>query len=134
MPLPFIPSINLPIHTDYYQPRIYYVSSITRGVTTIVTSASKLDYTIGQQVKLTLPMQCGMREINNQYAYVLSLPSDYSVEIDINSSSYSSYSQLSTGTLGQILAVGDINQGQQNLTQSSQTNYVEGAFINISPN
>lgn len=142
---PTPPYSNPPINPQYYQPSVFDISNITRGKTTVVSMSDNTtggstvtpNYTIGQQVKLLIPFTFGMRQINNQVGYVISLPTSSSVEIDIDSRFYNAYTSSPTygPTHAQIIAIGDVNSGEVN-TQGRVNNitYIQGSFINISPN
>lgn len=142
---PTAPESNPRITPWYYEPSMFDIAEITRGMTTIITmNPSSIggitvqpNYVIGQLVKILIPFYYGMRQINNQKGYVLSIPSSTSVVIDIDSRSYNAFIPSPTfgPTFPQIIAIGDINQGQINSSgRTGQLTYIPGSFINISPN
>ena len=125
---------NVPINANYYQPSVFVISGITLGSTTIVTSASNLNYVIGQQVRLVIPPTSLPRELNQQVGYVISLPTATSVEITINSNKLNAFSAGTGLEAPQIIAIGDINQGAINNSGNQNTStLVPGSFQNISP-
>jgi len=141
---PTAPESNPRITPWYYQPSVFEIAGITRGLTTIVTiTPSSINgvtvqpnYVIGQLVKILIPFYYGMRQINTQKGYVLSVPSSTSVIIDIDSRAYNAFipNPVYGPTLPQVVAIGDINQGQINGSgRVNQITYVPGSFINISP-
>lgn len=131
---PIAPYSNPPINPQYYQPSRFFISAISLGSTTTVTTTEDNNYVIGQLCRLIIPPGNVSRQLNEAQGYVLSLPADDQVELDIYSSGVDTFVTTATGTQPQILAIGDINQGQINTTPSTVTTYPAGAFINISPN
>lgn len=125
---------NVPIEPQYYQPSRFQISNITLGVTTIVTSINDINYVIGQEVKVLVPQGYGCQQINGIAGYVLSLPASNQCEISINSASFDPFLPISLPQVPQIIPIGNIANGQINLTNKMMTPYTPGAFINISPN
>lgn len=87
---PIAPYSNLPIEPQNFQPSQFNITGITLGSTTTVTMANGTNnvapnYVVGQQVKLLIPVLYGAFQLNNQFGFVLSVPSASSVEIGINS-------------------------------------------------
>src|SRR5216683_3010748 len=130
---PVPPYSNVNIAPQNYQPSQFFISAITLGSTTFVTTLVNNNYVIGQQVKLVIPPSNGYRQLNGQQGIVLSLPAANQVEININS--YQNVDQFVSSLAAnqpQILAIGDINNGQTNANGPKVTTYVQGSFINIS--
>lgn len=126
---------NFPINADYYQPSQFFISTISLGITTTVTTTVDHNYVIGQLCRLIIPSQNGCRQLNESQGYVLSIPASDQVELGIYSTSFDPFVTSTAKTQPQILAVGDVNSGQQNANGPQQTTtYVQGSFINISPN
>lgn len=131
---PIAPYSNVPIESQFYQPSRFVISSISLGQTTMVTTTEDMNYVIGQLVRLIIPPSYGCRQLNESQGFVISLPSANSVEIDINSSqNVDAYVASTLTTVAQILAIGDVNQGQINTGRTNNLTYPPGAFINISP-
>ncbi len=127
---------NPPIVPEYFAPSVYFIDGITLGLTTIVTTATTHNYVIGQLVRLHIPPTYGTRQLNQQKAFVISIPSSTEVTLDIDSTYYNSFIlNPSYGpTKPQICAIGDINSGAINISGRIQniTN-IPGSFINTSP-
>ena len=134
---------NPPITPWYFKPSQFAISDITRGATTIVTMSPNTtggvsvdpNYVVGQQVRINMTFGYGMPQINRQTAFVISVPSTYTVELDIDSRFYSPFDTTPTGatTPSQIVAIGDINQGQINSSgRINNLTYIPGSFQNIS--
>lgn len=131
---PIPPYQNVPINPQYYSPRQYFISDITQGPTTIVTTSVDNDYVIGQLVRLIIPYESGIRGLNGRQGYVISLPAADQVEIDINSVGLDPFTTSTARTQPQILAIGDVNNGQVNANGPFVTqDFIPGSFINISP-
>lgn len=125
---------NAPIQSQFYEPSRFVISGVTLGQTTIVTTSVDQNYVIGQEVRLLIPSSFGCTQLNMQKGYVLSIPSSNQVEVSIDSSvNVDAFTSSSATTKPQILAIGDINQGQINSNGRKNTGtYIPGSFINIS--
>ncbi len=126
---------NVPIESQYYQPSQFFISDVTLGQTTIVTTTVDHNYVIGQQVRLLIPPSFGCIQLNNQTGFVIAIPASDEVELDIYSSGGDAYIASSATTKAQILAIGDVNTGVINTSGRMSTGtYIPGSFIDISPN
>lgn len=138
---------NPPIEPQFYQPNSFVISAITRGITTIVTNLPDSypsatvnnNYTIGQLVRFILPIKYGIRQLNNQTGYVISIPGVNQVEVAIDSTFMDAFIPSPTFILGQdrtlpqILAIGDISTGPINASgPKNLTTFIPGSFIDIS--
>jgi hypothetical protein len=143
MPGPVPAETNPAITPWYYQPTTFPISAVTRGATTTVTLTAVTtggttvnpNFVIGQEVRFLIPNGYGIRQLNNQKGYVLSLPSSTSVEVDIDSTSYNAFivSPSGANSSAQLVPVGDINSGQVNTSgRTNQLTYIPGSFIDIS--
>ena len=138
---PIPPYQNLPIEPQWYQPRGFFISDITLGITTIVTTALDMDYVVGQEIRLIIPGNFGTYQLNGKTGFVINIISSNQVEININSINCDAFILASPPTFltqaftaAQILAIGDINSGQTNTNGDMQNlTYIPGSFINISP-
>lgn len=108
---PIAPFSNVPIAPENFQPRKFFISAITLGLTTTVTTTENHDYVIGQEVRLLIPQDFGTRQLNGRLGYVLSIPSTTQVVLDINSIGFDAFINASVPNKAQIVAVGDINMG-----------------------
>jgi hypothetical protein len=141
---PIPPYSNPPITPQNFQPSQFPITGITLGINTTVTMGNSTNgvtpnYVIGQEVRLLLPEKYGARQLNEQTAYVVSIPASNQVTINLYSLGADPFIASPTflpyqsQTLPQIVAVGDINSGILNSTGRSQpTTNVPGSFINIS--
>jgi hypothetical protein len=133
-PGPVPPYTNVPINAEYYQPSQFFISAITLGTTTLVTTTVNHNYVIGQLTRLWIPQFNGTRELNGQPGYVIGIPNPNQVILDIDSSSYTLFQTSTYPTQPQIVAIGDINSGDINNSGNLQTGtFIPGSFINISP-
>ncbi len=125
---------NVPIHAEYYEPRVFFISGIMLGyVTTVVTTVDH-NYVIGQLVRLLIPTGFGSTELNEMLGYVTNIPASNQVTLTINSTNANPFINANLKTKPQIVAVGDINSGVLNTNgRSSQVITIPGSFTNISP-
>lgn len=131
---PIPPYSNPPIQPEFYKPHSFVISNVSLGRTTTVTTVLDMDYVIGQLVRLLIPPTFGCRQLNEQTGYVISIPADNQVVIDIDSSqNVDPYTSSSATTKPQIVPVGDINMGATNFGRLQNITYIPGSFINISP-
>lgn len=131
---------NVPIEPQFYKPRRFVISGITLGETTIVTTTLDMDYVIGQLVRLVIPPKYGSRFLNEKEGYVISIPTDNSVEIDLDSNPSDpfipspTFIAFESKTPPQILPVGDVNMGAINRHGRVRNKpFIPGSFRNISP-
>lgn len=131
---PIAPFSNVPIEADFYQPNVFIIENIQRGITTQVTTTVNQNYVVGQLVRFIIPPTFGIRQLNEMQGYVISIVSADTVEVDIDSRFMDAFTSSSASTQPQIMAIGDVNTGQLNSNgiQSTLT-YIPGSFINISP-
>ncbi len=126
---------NVPIQPQFYQPRFWFISNITKGRTTIVTTTANQDFVVGQLVRFIIPSSFGIRQLNEQEGYVISVISLTQVEVDIDSSFMDLFTSSSATTQPQIIPIGDIGNGQiNNNGRKNYGTFIPGSFINISPN
>ncbi len=126
---------NVPINAQFYQPRFWFISTITRGRSTTVTTTVDQDFVVGQLVRFIIPTSFGIRQLNERQGYVTSIPSTTQVVVDIDSTAMDAFTSSSATTQPQILPIGDINTGVQNTNgRRNNITYIPGSFINISPN
>lgn len=131
---PVAPYNNLPINSQYFQPSNFTISGVTRGEETTVTTSVAHNFVIGQLVRMTIPPTFGIRQLNGQQAYVLSIPSTTQVLLNISSAQADAYVASSATTKAQIKAIGNDNYGAINASGPSAVAISPpGAFLNISP-
>jgi hypothetical protein len=134
-PGPTPPYNNPPIEPQYFKPSQFFISAITLGVLTTITTTVPMNYVIGQQVRLLIPNGFGSRQLNEQTGFVLSIPGPTQIVIDLNSQNSDPFINNATlTTKAQILAIGDENSGS--ISHHGRINYfttIPGAFRNISP-
>ena len=135
-----IPAFSNPTpNPQYFQPWKFNISAITLGVTTLVTlvipSITTLNMSLGQLVRFIIPPSFGTRQLNEMSGYVIGLTLPNQVTVNINSIGFDPYIASSATTPAQLLSIGDINSGAINANgPKSLETFIEGSFINISPN
>jgi len=126
---------NPPIHPEYYAPNFFFISTVSLGQTTIVTTTKNMNYVIGQLCRLIIPPNFGCRQLNEKEGFVISIPNPNQVELTIDSSqNVDLFTSSTTTTQPQILAVGDTNTGAINDHGRWTKTFIPGSFIDISPN
>lgn len=133
---PIAPYRNVPVEPQYFQPSVFAISAISQGQTTTVTTSSDNNYVVGQLVRFTMPAAFGIRQINEQLAYVVQINSSIQFVVDLDSSQFDPFIPSPTyyTTLPQVMAVGDINSGV--ISQNGRVvpfTTIPGGFQNISP-
>lgn len=139
-PGPVPPENNPPINPQYFAPSIFFITALTLGATTLVTTNVNHNYVIGQLVRTLIPEPYGTYQINEQTGYVVSIPAANQVMVTINSSNADTFipNPVLNSQMPQIVAVGSNNSGliSTNGLLGSNNSFaptVPGSFINISP-
>lgn len=132
-PGPVPPENNPPIEPENFKPRVFDISAITLGETTIVTTDVDHDYVIGQVVRLLIPYTYGSFQLNGMQGNVIAIPADDQVTLNIVSTNANAFVIGSTTTPAQIAAIGDVNTGTINSSVRSISTLIPGSFQNISP-
>ena len=139
---PIAPYQNVPIAAQYYQPNWFTISNIQLGLTTQVTMNANIingftinpNYVIGQLIRLDIPPGNGCRQLNQVEGYVVAIPSQFDVVVNINSIGSDAFISNSNPNQSKIVAIGDINTGAINPNGlKNQSISIPGSFINISP-
>lgn len=133
---PIAPYNNPPIMPQWFQPRLFFISDLTLGMTTTVTTSVNHNYVIGQRIRLLIPQNYGSVQLNDQEGYVISIPSANQVVVNIDSQFANSFISDPTygPTMPQIVPIGDVNSGAINANGIGYTSTtIPGSFINISP-
>ena len=137
---------NVAVNPQYYQPSQYFISTISLGQMTTVTTTVNHNYVIGQLVRLLIPeiytkLSNGIQiniptctQLNEQEGYVESIPNPNQVVLNIDSSFYDPFVTSTQPAQPQILAIGDINLGNINASGNLVTStLIPGSYQNISP-
>lgn len=137
---PIPPYSNPPIEPQFFQPSVFYISAISLGQTTTITTSINHNYVLGQLTRLLIPSKYGAQALNEQQGYVIAIPALNQVTLDINSInsdpfiSSPTFLPFQSKTPPQIVAVGDRNSGTINANGRNPTGtFIPGSFINISP-
>jgi len=136
-PLPIYPTSayqNPPIEPQNYQPSQFFISAVSLGINTTVTTTVNHNYVIGQLVRLLIPYGYGCRQLNQQEGYVLSIPAANQVLISLDSSkNVDNFTNPGYRQQPQIVAVGDVNTGIiSSIGTNIPTTNIPGAFIDVS--
>ena len=136
-PGPTAPESNPPINPQFYQPSLFYISAISEGIVTTVTTTVDHNYVVGQLTRLLIPFNYGAQQLNGRQGYVIGIPAANHVILNIDSTKTDPFvpSPSYGPTPPQIAAIGDANSGQISSTGNVQIKtYIPGSFIDISPN
>jgi hypothetical protein len=132
---PIPPYSNVPIQPQNFQPSVFFISNISLGFTTTITTTVNHNYVIGQEIRLLIPNGFGCTALNEQTGFIINIPAPNQLTINLSSigvSAFTPNSQLKTQP--QTIAVGSINTGAINANGLSPTStIIPGSFINISP-
>lgn len=83
--------------TAIFYPSYSIISSITQGLTTIVTFSADHDFTDGEIVSFRVSPPFGMVELNNKQGKVLSSTDD-TITVDIDSSTWTAFTDAGAFT------------------------------------
>lgn len=125
---------NVPIEPQFYQPSFFFISAITLGYQTIITTTVNHNYVIGNQVRLVIPSSFGTYQLNEKSALVVAIPASNQVTLAIDSTNFDQFVASNASTQPQIMAIGDVNSGAINANGNLNLNLsIPGSFTNISP-
>jgi len=103
----------IPFDSRYY-PRARYITKITQAASAVITMSVTHGMTVGQKVRIVVPSNFGMTEINNQLATITAIDTaNNTITVDINSTAYSAFAfptsaVASAGTsFAQVVPVGE---------------------------
>lgn len=143
-----------------YAPGQSFISAITTGTTTTVTTTAPNNFVVGQEIAFRIPAPYGTTQLNSlpnnslpgqpMYGYVISVTNSTQFVCNINSTGYTAFNSNQTVAsvpglqLPQVLAVGDVNSGGIQISSGSvlypppQVNSIntingpaiQGAFVN----
>lgn len=131
---PISPYSNVAVNPEYFKPSQYFISAISLGKITTITTTASHNYVIGQLCRLLIPSINGSYQLNERKGYVINIPSATQVVLDLDSSASSTFIITTQPTQPQILAIGDISSG--NINNSGNLNVstlIPGSYQNISP-
>lgn len=135
------------LYADLYVPQGVSITAIGTGASTTITCAQKHNFKVGQEVYFVVPPAFGMTQLDTlvynaanvvpQQAYVVSIPADNQIVVNIDSSGYTAFAYPTSAvfaagvTLPQVLAIGDQNTGYSavNGNQPPSPITIPGAFV-----
>lgn len=119
--------VRLVLFPGLYLPGVDYISAITIGTTTTVTTTTPHNFVVGQEIAFRIPSQWGIVQLNSLpnnvvpgspiYGYVTAVTANNVFVCSINSTGFTAFNSNPTVaqaiglTFPQVLAVGDINSG-----------------------
>lgn len=143
------------LYPALYAPGTAFISALSLGATTGVTTTAPHNFQVGQEVAFRIPTIWGTQELNSLpnvtipgspiYGFVTAVGSSTTATVNINSSAYTAFNSnqpfasFSGEPFPQIVAVGDINSGSllsnfvspsvYNGFSTSATNTINGPAI-----
>jgi hypothetical protein len=91
--------------SDYFIPYGAIITNITNTAPAVITTASPLSCDDGYIVRLVIPKNCGMQQMNNQTGKVTKLaPTIFSIPVD--ASNFDSFAYTSLDQVAQVVPVG----------------------------
>jgi hypothetical protein len=110
-----------------YAPQLSFISAITTGTTTTITTTAPHNLVVGQEVAFRVPSAWGTTQLNSLpdilipgspvYGYVTSVTNSTTFVCNINSTGYTAYTanvavaSVPGLTFPQVVPVGDVNTG-----------------------
>ncbi len=123
---------NIGLYKQVLYPYLYFpgqsfISSITTGATTTITTTDAHNFREGQEVAFRIPQAWGTTQLNSLpntlvpgspvYGYVIAVTDYHTVVVNINSTAYTAFTSNQAVSVvpglsyPQIVAVGDVNTG-----------------------
>ncbi len=115
------------LYPALYAPGTAFISAITTGATTAITTTSPHNFQVGQEVAFRIPTAWGTSQLNSLpnvlipgspvYGFVTAVGSSTTLTVNINSSAYTAFNSNQPFAsypgefFPQVLAVGDANTG-----------------------
>lgn len=122
-----------------YAPYVVDIESIAMGVSTTVTTEEAHGYQVGNLVQFRIPNAWGMQQLNNRKGYVIEVPDELQLIVDIDSSSFNEFVTPTPPPFvvidpAQVVPAGDANFNQAfpaNNPRLPRT--IQGAYANQPP-
>jgi hypothetical protein len=130
-----VPTVKQVLYPFLYLPQDNVISAITLGATTTVATTMYHNFVVGQEIAFRIPPQWGTTQLNSLpntiipgspvYGYVVSLTDNWTFVVNINSTNYTAFNtnpatpSIVGLTYPQVLAVGDVNTGGNQITATS---------------
>ncbi len=122
------------LYPDLYLPNDNFISAITTGATTTITTTDQHQMQIGQEVAFRIPAAWGTIQLNSLpnviipgspiYGYVISITNLQTYVVNINSTGYTAFNSNQTfassgRTFAQVVPAGDVNTGGVQISSGS---------------
>lgn len=125
------------LYPSLYAPGNAFITALTLGATTVVSTTSPHNFVVGQEVAFRMPTPWGATQLNSLpdviipgspiYGFVTAVNSSTQVVVNINSTGYTafntnqSFASVKGLSFPQIVAVGDNNSGSNQFGFNSPT-------------
>ena len=98
------------VQDPLYQPAMRQISNITQAEQATVTTTFDHQYIVGEIVRLVVPIDYGMQQVNGQTGTIISVTDDTFV-IDINTSLYDAFvNSLTSLQYPQVIPIGEVSE------------------------
>lgn len=120
-------TIKQVLYPALYVPGIAFITAITTGTTTAITTTAPHNFVVGQEVAFRIPSTWGTTQLNSLpnilipgspvYGFVTAVGSSTTMTVSINSTGYTAFNSNQTTasvpglSFPQVVAVGDVNTG-----------------------
>lgn len=122
-----------------YYPYACDIEDVTKGSTTLIETSIVHSFVVGNQVQFSIPSDYGMRQLNAQKGYVIAVPDDTTIIVDIDSRTFDNFviptpPEFVVIDPAQVAPIGDCNFGKlavNGFLTVPQT--IPGAYYNTPP-
>lgn len=83
-----------------WYPRRRVVTKITQAQNAVVTTSVNHTFTLGEKIRLYVPSEFGMPEINDLRATIIDVPTDNTIQIDIDTTGFAAFAWLADQAAG----------------------------------
>lgn len=110
-----------------YQPAMRLISGITNAVQPTITTTFDHDYLVGLLVRFYIPSEYGMVQLNHLTGQVLSVPTDATFTINIDTSSFDTFIAVAApepwyvNDTAHVVPTGEINSSLAQATRNVLT-------------
>lgn len=100
--------MTFPTFSSFFSPWSATIASIVPGLLTTINTLQATNYGVGLQVRIVIPLPCGMQELNNQQVSIIKVLSPTSFLIGINSLTFDVYVRTGNDVyIGQVIPISE---------------------------
>jgi hypothetical protein len=123
-----------------YSPIICQITAIEQDQYPIVTTAIDHSFVVGNEVQFFIPKGWGMAQLDQQKAYVISIPEPDQIVVTIDTTNFDAFvtftppNEFFVFNYPEVAGIGDINTGTSSIGNvPANPNTIPGAFQNQPP-